>query len=63
MTARFGDVTAAVDNEMTSVMKGVGRMTFTNVSQNRVLIGIVDQMLPNGSYAWTAVANAYQEAS
>jgi hypothetical protein len=24
--------------------------------QNKVLIGIVDQMLPNGSYAWTAVA-------
>jgi hypothetical protein len=31
--------------------------------QNKVLIGIVEQMLPNGSYAWTAVAEAYQEAS
>jgi hypothetical protein len=29
---RFGDVTAAVDDEMASVMKGVGRTTFTNVS-------------------------------
>jgi len=31
--------------------------------KNRVLIGIVHQMLPNGSYAWTAVADAYQTAS
>ena len=31
--------------------------------QNQVLIGIVEQMLPNGSYAWTAVADAYQRAS
>ena len=29
---RFGDVTAAVDDEMTSVMKGVVRTAFTNVS-------------------------------
>jgi hypothetical protein len=28
----LGNVTAAVDDKMTSVMKGVGRTTFTNVS-------------------------------
>ena len=31
--------------------------------QNRILINIIAEMLPNGSYAWTAVANAYHEAS
>jgi hypothetical protein len=29
---RFGDVMAAVDDEMTSLMKGVGRTTITNIS-------------------------------
>jgi hypothetical protein len=31
--------------------------------KNRILIDLVAQMLPNGSYAWQGVANAYHEAS
>ncbi len=29
--------------------------------KNKVLIKIVDEILPNGEYGWQAVANTYQE--